>query len=144
MFSYRQIQKSFLSFKVHTFGPMIRSCVKDTTTNRSTSASFVMTIGGQEESGTEKFITLARRIDPVITRRNRAPHTSVLNRRARFTNPRCAEGGSESCFRRGTAPSVRNNMPPTQNVAATGWIQITIMLKKFTIGIVTRWARITT
>jgi hypothetical protein len=31
-------------------------------------------------------------------------------------------------------------MPPTQKVAATRWIQIRIMLKKFTFGSVTRLA----
>jgi len=124
--------------RVRTFGPMIRSCIKDTTTNINTSVNFVMTIGGQDESGAEKGTTLPRSIDPVPTSRDNAPHTSVLNLRARFTNPRWAECGSGSCFKSGTATSERNNMPPTQKVAATRWIQTRILLKRFTSVIVAR------
>ena len=135
-FTFVVNSKECFCLRMRTFGPMSQPWIKDTTTNRSTSVSFVRTIGGQKESGTEKSMTLPRRTAPVTTKRNRAPQLSLRNRRASFTNPLCAERESESCFRRGTTTSERNNMPPTQNVAATRWTQARIIAGNFTSGIV--------
>ena len=125
-----------LCLRVCIFGPTIRACAEDAITSINTSVNFVMTTGGQEESGAEKLIRLPRSTDPVTTRRDRAPHPSVLNLLAKFTNSRWAEGESGAILRRGTITRERNNMPPTQKVAATRCIQTRIILKKFTSGIV--------
>ena len=127
-----------LCLRVCTFGPTIRACAEDAITSINTSVNFVMTTGGQEESGAEKLIRLPSSTDPVTTRRDRAPHTSVLNLLAKFTNPRSAERGSGSFLSRGTTTRERNNIPPTQKVAATRWIQTRIILNRFTSGIVAR------
>jgi hypothetical protein len=122
--------------RVCTFGPKIRSWAKDTTTNINTSVNFVMTTGGQEENGAEKLTTSRRRTAPVTTRKHKAHHTNLRNLRAIFTNRLCAERGSGSILSKGTATRERNNMPPTQKVAATRWIQTRIMLNSVTSGIV--------
>ena len=90
-FTFVVNSKECFCLRMRTFGPMSQPWIKDTTTNRSTSVSFVRTIGGQKESGTEKSMTLPRRTAPVTTKRNRAPQLSLRNRRASFTNPLCAE-----------------------------------------------------
>ena len=108
-----------LVLRVRTFGPMIRSWARDTTISRNTSINFTITAGGQEESGAERMTTLPRSAVPVTIRRDSAPHTSVLKRRARFTNLCWVESGSESFRTTGTTTKERNIMPPTQKVAAT-------------------------
>jgi len=104
--------------RVRTFGPIILSWSTDTTMSNTTRESLMIRAAGHSLSEEEISTCAGRRIAPVMTRRDKAIHTSLLKRRARFTNPRWADDGSGSFLRSGTATRERKSMPPIQKVAA--------------------------
>ena len=107
-----------LCLSVRALGPMSWSWTRDTPMSNTTRVNLISTAGDHSPSEAERSTWLGRRIAPVTRRSDRATHTSIRNRRAKFTNSRWAAAGSGAFLRRGTATRERKSMPPTQKVAA--------------------------
>ena len=129
-------------WRVRTFCAISFSCARDIPMSKRTRVNLIRTAGGHSPSEVERSTWWGRRMLPVITRIDRAIHTSARKRRAMLINPRWAEEGSGSFLRSGTATRDRNSIPPTQKVADVRWIQTRIMSNSVTIKIVTRFTRL--